>query len=387
VRPREAQAAPRPVATRVGLNRLDPALSGSKLILGEAMREIEMGAPRVLFLGGTGIISTSCVRRAVAEGLEVHVLNRGINAKGRSLPEPVHRLIGDITEPASVVAAVGDLTFDSVVNFLSFDADDASAAIDIFRGRTHQYVHISTAGMYKKPIPVMPISESTPRGNQSVQYFRDKIAAEDRLMQACFESGFPVTIVRPSQTYDETNPPLPSDWTMFDRIERGAEIIVPGDGTSLWTLTHADDVAEGLVGLIANPRTMGEVFNITSDEVYTWNQIYAIIAQALGVEPRLVHIPSELICLGAPDWWWSDVIQCDLSHSALFDTTKLRRVVPSFAPRMRFHRAVHDMVDWRRAHPENTVPKPSSNAIIDRLVAGYHRSREAFESLGAQTPS
>jgi nucleoside-diphosphate-sugar epimerase len=351
------------------------------------MREMEMGAPRVLFLGGTGIISTSCVRRAVAEGLEVHTLNRGLNAKGRSLPDSVHPLVGDISEPASVIAAVGDLKFDSVVNFLSFDGDDATAAIDIFRDRTGQYVHISTAGLYAKPIPVMPISESTPRGNRSVQYFRDKIAAEDRLMEAHADFGFPVTIVRPSQTYDETNPPLPSDWTMFDRVERGAEIVVPGDGTSLWTLTHADDVAEGLTGLIANPRAIGEVFNITSDEVYTWNQIYAIIGRALGVEPRLVHVPSELIRLGAPDWWWSDVIECDLSHSALFDTTKLRRVVPSFAPPMRFHRAVHDMVAWRRTHPENTVPKPGSNAIIDRLVKGYHHSREAFESLGAQAPT
>ena len=341
-------------------------------------------APRVLFIGGTGVISTSCVRRAVEEGFEVYVLNRGRNTKGRSLPESVRWLVGDVSEPASMVAALGELRFDSVVNFLAFDVNDAGAAVDLFSDRTNQYMHISTAGMYRKPIAVLPIVESNPRGNEFVKYFRDKIAAEDRLMEAYVESGFPVTIVRPSHTYDETSPPLPSDWTMFERIERGAEIVVPGDGTSLWTLTHAADLALGLVGLIANPLAVGEAFHITSNDIYTWNQIYAIIGQALGVEVRLVHIPSDLISVGAPDWWWSDVIQADLSHSALFDTSKVRRLVPGFAPRMTFHRAVHEMVEWRRKHPEATVANPTSNAIIDRLVTGYHRAHEVFESLAAQ---
>lgn len=343
-----------------------------------------MGAPRVLFVGGTGIISTSCVLRAVAEGLNVYVLNRGRNLRERTLPAPVRQLVGDVGDPASVVAALGDLKFDSVVNFLSFNAQDAESAIEIFRDRTKQYVHISSASIYRKPIQALPIVESTLRWNEFSQYSRDKIAAEDRLMESFLTSGFPVTIIRPSHTYDQTSPPLPGGWTMFDRLSRGAEIVVPGDGTSLWTLTHAADLAEGLVGLIANPRAVGEAFHITSDDVYTWDQIYTIIGQALGVEVNLIHIPSELIAVGAPDWSWSEDILGDLRHSAVFDNSKVRRLVPGFMPRMTFHRTVRQMVDWRLAHAALTTPSTTANAIIDRLVAGYYASRKVFESLGEQ---
>jgi nucleoside-diphosphate-sugar epimerase len=337
----------------------------------------------VLYIGGTGTISASCVRQSVAAGMSVYVLNRGRNVKHRELPDSVTWLQADISDADSMRKALGDLEFGAVVNFLSFNATDAAQAVELFRGRTDQYVHISTASLYRKPILQWPIVESNLRWNPFVSYSRDKIAAEDELMRACVQSGFPVTIVRPSHTYDEASPPLPGDWTAIDRLARGAEVIVPGDGTSLWTLTHAADFAQGLVGLVGNPRAVGEVFHITSDDVYTWDQIYTIVAGALGVEPRIVHIPSEHILTGAPDWFWSELIIGDLSHSAVFDNSKVRKYVPDFAPRRTFHAAAADMVSWRVEHAEDCRPAAAVDAIMDRLVGGYHSAREVFTALGS----
>jgi nucleoside-diphosphate-sugar epimerase len=334
----------------------------------------------VLYIGGTGTISASCVRRSVAAGMSVYVLNRGHNVKHRSLPDSVTWLQGDVQDTASVRKAIGDMEFGAVANFLSYDAAEA---VDVFRGRTRQYLHISTASLYRKPVLQWPIVESNLRQNPFVSYSRDKIAAEDELMRACVTTGFPVTIVRPSHTYDEATPPIPGDWTVIDRIARGAEVIAPGDGTSLWTLTHAEDFAQGLVGLLGNPRAIGEVFHITSDDVYTWDQIYSIVGGALGVEPRIVHIPSEHILAGAPDWFWSELIIGDLSHSAVFDNSKVRRYVPDFTPRRTFHAAAADMMRWRAEHPENCRPAPAVDAVMDRLVGGYHSARDTFAALGA----
>jgi nucleoside-diphosphate-sugar epimerase len=346
-----------------------------------------MAAPRdisVLYIGGTGTISASCVRQSVDAGLSVYVLNRGRNVKHRSLPDSVTWLQADIGDSASVRKAIGDLEFGAVANFLSYGAADAAEAVGIFTGRTRQYLHISTASLYRKPILQWPIVESNLRLNPFVSYSRDKIAAEDELMRACVSDGFPVTIVRPSHTYDQATPPIPGDWTTIDRIARGAEVIVPGDGTSLWTLTHSEDFARGLVGLLGNPRALGEVFHITSDDVYTWDQIVAIIGTALGMEPRIVHVTSEDILAGAPDWFWSELIIGDLSHSAVFDNSKIRRFVPDFAPRLTFHAAAADIIAWRAEHGPETQPSAELNAIMDRLVGGYHAAREIFTTLGAK---
>jgi len=307
----------------------------------------------VLFIGGTGTISASCVRRSVAAGMSVYVLNRGQNVKHRALPESVTWLQADVGDAASVRKALGDLEFGAVANFLSFNAADAAEAVGIFRGRTRQYLHISTASLYRKPVLQWPIVESNLRQNPFVGYSREKIAAEDELMRACVTAGFPVTIVRPSHTYDEASPPIPGDWTVIDRIARGSEVII------------------------------GEVFHITSDDIYTWDQIYSIVGGALGVEPRIVHIPSQDILVGAPDWFWSELILGDLSHSAVFDNSKIRRYVPDFAPRLTFHAAAADMIRWRAGHPEQCQPAPGVDAIVDRLVGGYHSAREVFTALGS----
>ena len=338
----------------------------------------------VLYLGGTGTISASCVRLSAETGLRVAVVNRGRNESDRELPAGVERLTADITDDAALAAAIGDRSFDAVVNFLYYDTDDARRMVAFFTGRTRQYVHISSGSIYAKPVRQVPISESTPTApNPHLDYATAKWRAERVLQEAHVHQGFPLTVVRPSHTYDDANPPLPGGWTVFDRIARGEEIPVHGDGTSLWTLTHAEDFAQGLVGLLGNPRAIGETFNITGADVYTWDQIYTIVAEALGVAPRLVHVASEMFPLVAPEWFWSGEMLGDIGHSALFDTTKIRTFVPGFAPRLTFHRAVSRMVAWRRDHPDTTGADAETEAVLDRIVGAYHAASEVFAARGA----
>jgi nucleoside-diphosphate-sugar epimerase len=329
---------------------------------------------RVLYLGGTGTISASCVRLSSETGMLTTVLNRGRNESGRELPSSLEALVADVADEASLAAALGDREFDAVVNFLSFDAADARRKAKFFAPRARQYVHISSASIFSKPVRQVPIVESTPTGpNPPLPYATAKWEAEQALQNAGN-----VTIVRPSHTYDDANPPLPGGWTVIDRMLRGEEIPVHGDGTSLWTLTHAEDFAQGLVGLLGNPRALGETFNITGSDVYTWDQIYHIVAGALGVEARLVHVASEMFPLVAPDWFWSGETVGDIGHSAVFDTTKIRTFVPGFAPRLTFHRAAARMVAWRRDHPALAQADSATDAVLSRIVAAYHAAREIF---------
>jgi len=337
----------------------------------------------VLFVGGTGTISSACVRRAVAAGMTVTVLNRGRNAQRRDLPDGVEWITADVTDPSSVASAIDGRRFDAVASFLCFTGADARWAVDVFTGHTAQYLHISTASLYAKPVLQVPIVESTPRGNAYVAYSRQKIEAEDVFLDAHADRGFPVTIVRPSHTYDEASPPLPGGWTIVDRMLRGDDIVVHGDGTSLWTVTHADDFALGFVGLIGNPRAVGETFHITSDDVYNWEQIYLMVGAAFGVRPKLVHLPSEFFVLGAPEWGWSELLMGDLGHSAIFDNTKIRRFVPGYAPTQTLHRSLRRMVRWREEHPELARGDAEAEAVFDRMAAGYHRARALFAPDGA----
>jgi len=337
----------------------------------------------VLYLGGTGTISASCVRLSVETGMRVTVVNRGRNAQDRGVPDDVETLIADVADDAALAAAIGDRTFDAVVNFLSYTPDDARRMVALFAPRAKQYVHISSGSIYAKPVRQTPISESTPTApNPHLEYATDKWRTEQALQDAHVTQGFPLTVVRPSHTYDDANPPLPGGWTTVDRIARGEEIPVHGDGTSLWTLTHAEDFAQGLVGLLGNPRAIGETFNITGSDVYTWDQIYTIVAEALGVEPRLVHVASEMYPLVAPEWFWSGEMVGDIGHSAVFDTTKIRTFVPGFLPRLTFHRAASRMVEWRRDHPDTTKPDADTEAVLARIVGAYHAARDVFAARG-----
>jgi nucleoside-diphosphate-sugar epimerase len=336
---------------------------------------------KVLYIGGTGTISASSVRLSVESGMQVAVLNRGRNSAERTLPDGVESIVGDITDPSTLDALRGR-TWDAVVNFLSFDEDDVRSSVELFGGSTRQYVHISSGSIYAKPVLQIPITESTPVApNAALDYAQAKLRAEEALLAAHRSSGFPVTIVRPSHTYDDANPPLPGGWTVIDRMLRGEEIPVHGDGTSLWTLTHAEDFAQGLVGLLADPKAIGEVYNITGSDVYTWDQIYTITAAAFGVEARLVHVASEMFPVVAPEWFWSGEMVGDIGHSAVFDTTKIRTAVPGFSPRLTYSRATARMAAWRAAHPDSTGPDAATDEVLGRIVAGYHAAAAAFASL------
>lgn len=336
---------------------------------------------KVLYIGGTGTISSSCVAESVRQGQDVHVLNRGRTSARRPLPDGVTTVTADVQDLDSMRAAVGGAGYDSVVNFLSYGAKDAAAMVELFADRTGQYVHISSASVYHKPIRKGPVVESTTLHNPFLAYARDKIAAEEVLVRAYEERAFPVTIVRPSHTYDDANPPLPGDWTAWDRVATGDELVVPGDGTSLWTLTHAQDLAVGLAGLVGNWQAIGEDFHITSDEVLTWDEIYRIIARTSGVTERLVHLPSEFFPTIAPDWFWSELIVGDLAHSAVFDNSKIRRFVPAFRPTVTWSEGARRLAAWRAAHPAETRRDATTDAVLGRLVEAHHLALAAVTPL------
>jgi nucleoside-diphosphate-sugar epimerase len=336
---------------------------------------------KVLYIGGTGTISASCVRESVRLGMDVHVLNRGRTADRGPLPPEVTTLTADISDPASLERALAGGTYDCVLNFLAFGAQDTAAMVDLFADRAGQYIHISSASAYHKPVRKVPFTESTTLRNPFLAYARDKIAAENVLTAAYEERDFPVTIVRPSHTYDDASPPLPGGWTAWDRVAAGEEVVVPGDGTSLWTLTHAEDLAVGLCGLIGNGQAVGEDFHITSDEVLPWNEIYTLVGRAAGTGARLLHLPSELLPVVAPDWFWSDLIVGDLQHSAVFDNSKIRRYVPSYRPTITWSEGARRLQGWREQHPEATRRDGTTDEVLGRLVKAHHAAAAAVAAL------
>jgi nucleoside-diphosphate-sugar epimerase len=328
---------------------------------------------RVLFIGGTGVISSACARLAGARGIEMFLFNRGKTA--RPAPEGACVLQGDIRDRASVEQALGDRTFDAVVDWVAFGEEHVAADIEVFRGRTGQFIFISSASVYQKPIASLPITESTPLYNPYWAYSQGKIAGELRLMQAYRDEGFPVTIVRPSHTYDRTMLPLIGKYTDIDRMRRGKKVIVHGDGTSLWVLTHHRDFAKGFVGLLGNPRAIGNAFQITSDEVLTWNQIYTILAHAAGVEPQIVHVPSDLIAAFDPAQGAN--LLGDKAHSVIFDNTKIKRLVPDFVATIPFSQGAREIIAWLDADPARRVVDEKMDRLEDRLVAAYEAMLES----------
>lgn len=320
---------------------------------------------KVLFIGGTGVISSACAELALARGIDLYLLNRGQSA--RPVPEGAKVLQGDIRDPASVRAALGDHTFDAVVNWIAFTPEHIERDLELFRGRTAQYVFISSASAYQTPPVTLPITESTPLANPYWQYSRDKIACEDRLVRAYREEGFPMTIVRPSHTYDQTMLPLDGRYTVVDRMRRGKKVIVHGDGTSLWVLTHHRDFAKGFVGLLGNSHAHGEAFHITSDELLTWNKIFELVARAAGTTAEIVHVPSERIALY--DERWGDGLLGDKAHSVIFDNSKLRRVVPDYVATIPFARGSEEIMAWLDADPSRQVVDPERDKLIDEIIA------------------
>ena len=329
-------------------------------------------ALRVLFIGGTGVISAAAAQRAVAVGHRLTILHRGSETL-RPAPEGTEVLKADIRDTASVRAALGSRMFDVVVECVAFTADHVATDIELFAGRTGQYVFISSASAYQKPPARLPILESTPLRNPFWQYSRDKIACEDLLVKAYRQDGFPATIIRPSHTYDRTMVALTGGWSDIARMRAGKPVVVHGDGTSLWTLTHSSDFAKALVGLLGLPQAVGDSFTITSDEYLPWNEIYEIFAQAAGAPaPQLVHIASDTIAAAAPDVGPS--LLGDKSHSVVFDNSKVKALVPEFVCTVPFAVGARQVLSWFDSNPDQQRVDERLNATFDQLIAAARAS-------------
>jgi nucleoside-diphosphate-sugar epimerase len=322
---------------------------------------------RVLFIGGTGVISSACSALAAESGIDLHVLNRGLTT-ARPLPPGVTVVQGDID--SGEIPALGD--FDSVVNWVAYTPDQVRRDIELFGGRTGQYIFISSASAYQTPPSRLPVTESTPLRNPYWRYSRDKIACEDTLTAAYREDGFPATIVRPSHTYDRTLVPFDGGWTVLGRMLAGKPVIVHGDGTSLWTLTHHEDFARAFVPLLGHPRTVGDTFQITSGDVLTWDQIAHALAAALGTTARIVHVPSDAIAEADPEWGAG--LLGDKAHSMVFDNSKIRGVVPGWQAVIPFERGAQEIADWYLADPARQVTDERLDAVMDKLAERFSPS-------------
>jgi nucleoside-diphosphate-sugar epimerase len=332
---------------------------------------------KVIFIGGTGNISTAVTRLAGEQGIDLTLLRRG--QRTADLPENIRTIAADAKDEAAVAEALGSQSFDAVVDWIAFTAADVERDIRLFRERTRQFVFISSASAYQKPVGHYLITESTPLANPYWQYSRDKIACEERLLKAYREEGFPVTIVRPSLTYGDTQIPLAvnsweKSWTAVDRMRRGKKVIVPGDGSSLWVITHNSDFAVGLVGLLGHQQAIGHAFHITSDEVMTWDQFYRITAQAAGAEARIVHIPSDFVGACLPEEVGS--LTGDKAVSVVFDNSKIKRFVPGYCARIPFAEGIQRTIEWFDAEPRRKQIDEEANAAWDKLIDAYESGLE-----------
>lgn len=327
---------------------------------------------QILFVGGTGIISSACSALAVERGHQLDLLVRGESSKLRPPPVGANILKGDIRDPKSLKSILAGKNYDAVVDFVAFTEEHIQNDLELFVGLTQQLVFISSASAYHKPVRHLPITESTPLHNPFWQYSRNKIACERLLFSAYQESGFPITIVRPSHTYDKTLLPFDphgAGGTVLNRIKAGRPVIVHGDGTSLWTLTHHRDFAVGLLGLLGNPAAIGEAFHITSDESIPWNEVIGCIARAAGNEAKIVHVPSDVIAREHEGWGAG--LLGDKAHSVIFDNSKIKKLVPDFHPVIPFWKGAQEIVAFYAKHPDRCVSDPTVDALMDQLVERF----------------
>jgi len=329
---------------------------------------------KVLFIGGTGLISSACSELALERGVELFILNRSLSTK-YPLPGGAHLLRGDVHgSAADLTSLLAGQEFDAVVDWIAYTPEDIKRDLHLFGGRTGQFVFISSASAYQKPPSHYLITEETPLENPFWEYSRNKIACEQILMQAHREKDFPVTIVRPSLTYGPSQIPLcvgspQHPYTVIDRMKRGRQVIVPGDGTSLWVLTWNGDFAKGFLGLLGNPKAIGEAYHITSDEVLTWNQIYREVGRALGVDLEIVHIPSDLIAAYDPDALGN--LTGDKVNSSVFDNSKIKKLVPDFICTIPWAEGVRRAIAWHAADPSRQTIDDQLNNTWDKILSAY----------------
>ena len=336
---------------------------------------------KILMIGGTGTISTAITKQLAEEGLwEVTVLNRG-NRKD-TLPDNVRQLTVDVNDEEKVRELTGDTMWDAVAEFIGFVPAQVERDVRLFAGKTRQYVYISSASAYHKPCRSYLLNEGTTLANPYWQYSRDKIACEEYLMKEYRENGFPVTIVRPSHTYDERNIPVGvhgknGSWQVIDRIRNSKPVIIPGDGTSLWTLTFNRDFARGYIGLLGNPHAIGEAVQITGDETLTWDQIHEAIAQALGIELKALHVPSDFLAEVGTKYGYdyAGELLGDKARSVVFDNAKLKRLSPGMKTTVPFDEGVRIALEHILAHPELQKKDPDFDAFTDRVAAALEAAK------------
>ncbi len=334
---------------------------------------------KALFIGGTGTISSAITRKLAAEGCELYLLNRG-NRNG-DLPDGVRVIQADIRDEAEVVKLLGNHTFDVVADFIAFEPAQLERDYRLFRDKTKQFIFISSASAYQTPLSDYRITEGTPLSNPYWEYSRNKISCEDYLMKQYREQGFPVTIVRPSHTYDERSIPLgvhgsKGSWQVAKRMLENKPVIIHGDGTSLWTLTHNRDFAKGFIGLMGNIHAIGESVHITSDESVTWNQIYEVIADALGVELKAVHVASDFLAACSQDDLRGSLLG-DKANTVVFDNAKLKRLVPEFTATTRVDQGIKETIRYILDHPEHQVEDPDFDSWCDKVIDALEAAKRA----------
>lgn len=329
---------------------------------------------KLLFIGGTGLISSACSELAVQRGHELFLLNRSASKKYPA-PKGATVLQADIhTDSSQVAKLVEDHHFDAVVDFIAFTPQDIERDINLFRNKTNQFVFISSASAYQKPVKNYLITEETPLENPYWEYSRNKIACENLLMSEYKNNKFPVTIIRPSHTYGLSQIPFiygswVHPWTLIDRMKQGKPVIIPGDGTSLWVLTWNQDFAVGLIGLLGNQKAISEVFQITSDEVLSWEQIYLEAYQALGLNPNVVHIPSDFIAKF--DEHAIGSLIGDKSNSVVFDNSKIKRFVPEYNCKVKWSEGLRRSLAWFESHPEFQTIDHDSIKMMENILDAY----------------
>ena len=340
---------------------------------------------KILMIGGTGTISSAITRQLAAAGHDLWLLNRG--TRKSEVPAGVRQIICDIDDEKTVLDNIQDEMFDAVCEFIGFVPAQIERDIRLFRGRTSQYVYVSSASAYNKPAANHVITEGTTLANPHWQYSRNKIACEELLMREYREYAFPVTIVRPSHTYCERGVPTSvhgpkGSWQVLKRIMEGKPVIIQGDGTSLWTLTWNEDFARGFIGLLGNPKAIGEAFQIMSDEQLTWTQVYQCVARALHTTLKPYYVASEFLAAVAPkEWDFEGNLLGDKSQTVIFDCAKLKRAVPGFQATTRFDEGVRRSVDYLLSHPELQIEEPDFDAWCDRVIEAQEAARKYFLNL------
>ena len=342
---------------------------------------------KALFIGGTGTISAAIVRRLVGElGWDVYLLNRG--NRSSAVPENVHQITADIYDEADVADKIKDLYFDVVCEFIGFEPAHLERDYRLFKGKTNQYIFTSSASAYHKPAVNYLVNEGTTLANPYWGYSRNKIACEEFLMKKYREEGFPVTIVRPSHTYDERSIPVGvhgnnGSWQVVKRMLEGKPVIIQGDGTSLWTVTYNKDFAIGYTGLMGNPHAIGEIFQITGDETLTWNQIHETVARILGVELHPVHVASEFLAAAGESegYDFAGALLGDKAVSVVFDNSKIKSIVPDMRTTTRFEQGARIALDYILAHPEECQREDVRFDIwCDKVVDALEQAKKIIQS-------